>query len=58
MSWECVEKKKYGGGEAHIFEEQKRNVETKMKEEATEEGRSLMMRKVLIKLEKEEKEPV
>jgi hypothetical protein len=57
MSWECPEKKKDGGGEAHISEAQKRNVEVEMKEEETEEGISLMMRKVLIKPEKEEREP-
>jgi hypothetical protein len=27
MSWECPEKNKEGGGEAHISEAQKRNVE-------------------------------
>jgi hypothetical protein len=54
MSWECPEKKKEGGGEAHISEAQKRNVE----EEEAEEGRSLMMRKVLMKPEKEVREPV
>jgi hypothetical protein len=54
MSWECPERKKEGGGEAHISEAQKRNVEA----EATEDGKSLMMRKVLLKPEKEAKEPV
>jgi hypothetical protein len=39
MSWDCPEKKKDRGGEAHIFEAQKRNVETKMKAETMEEGR-------------------
>jgi hypothetical protein len=58
MSWECPERKNTGGGEAHISEAQKRNVETEMKAEATEEGRSLMMRKVLVKPEKEVREPV
>jgi hypothetical protein len=46
MSWECAEKTKYG--EAHISEARKRNVE----EETTKYGRSLMMRKVIIKPEK------
>jgi hypothetical protein len=55
MSWECPERKKEGGGEAHISEAQKRNVES----EAVEDGKSLMMRKVLLKPEKEvEKEPI
>jgi hypothetical protein len=54
MSWECPEKKKYGGGEAHISEAHKRNVE----EEKIEEGMSIMMSKFLIKPEKEAKEPV
>jgi hypothetical protein len=31
MSWECPERKNTRGGEAHISEAQKRNVETKMK---------------------------
>jgi hypothetical protein len=58
MSWECPEKKNAGTGEAHISEAQRKNVETEMKAEATEEGRSLMMRKVLMKPEKEAREPV
>ena len=47
MSWECPEKKKEGGGEAHISEAQRSDVEA----EGAEDGRSLMMRKVLLKLE-------
>ena len=31
MSWECPERKNSVGGEAHIFEAQKRNVEIEMK---------------------------
>jgi hypothetical protein len=55
MSWECPEKKKdTKGGEAHISEARKRNVEV----EATEDGKSLMMRKTLLKPEKEVEEPV
>jgi hypothetical protein len=50
MSWECPErKKKEGGGEAHISKAQRRNVEA----EATEDGKSLMMRKILLNPEKE-----
>jgi hypothetical protein len=45
MYWECTEKKKEGGGEAHILEAQKRDVE----EEGAEDGKSLMLRKVLLK---------
>jgi hypothetical protein len=58
MSWECPKRNNMGGGGAHIFEAQKRNVETKMKEESIEQGRSFMMRKFLIKLEKEVIEPI
>jgi hypothetical protein len=53
MSWECPEKKKEGG-EAHISEAQIGNVEA----EGAEDGTSLMMRKVLLKLEAEVKKPV
>jgi hypothetical protein len=54
MSWECPERKKdTKGGEAHISEAQK-HVEA----EATEGGKNLMMRKVLLKPEKEVEEPV
>jgi hypothetical protein len=45
MSSECLERKKEGGGEAHISEAQKRNVEA----EGTEDGTSLMLRKGLLK---------
>jgi hypothetical protein len=48
MSRECPERKNTGGGEAHISEAHKNNVETEMKEKYAEEGRSLMMRKVLV----------
>ena len=48
MSWECPKGKKEGGGEAHIYEAQRRNVEV----EGDEDGRSLMMMKVLLKPEK------
>jgi hypothetical protein len=54
MSWEYPKRKKERGGEDHISEAQRRNVEAK----ATEDGKSLMMRKVLLKLEKEGKEPI
>ena len=43
-----------GGGEAHISEVQRRNVEEKY----AEGGRSLMMRKILLKPEKEMENPV
>jgi hypothetical protein len=49
MSWECPEKKKEGGGEAHISEAKRRDVEA----EGAEDGRSLMLRKFLLKLEVE-----
>jgi hypothetical protein len=51
-SWECPDRKREGG-EAHIVEAQK-NVEA----EATKGGRNLMMRKILLKLEKEPEELV
>jgi hypothetical protein len=55
MSWECPErKKKEGGGEAHIFKAHKRNVEA----ESAEDGKSLMMRKIILKPEKEVEKPV
>jgi hypothetical protein len=44
MSWEFPEKKKEGG-EAHISEAQKLNVEAK----GAKDGRSLMLKKVLLK---------
>jgi hypothetical protein len=46
MSWDCPKRNKEGG-EAHISEAQKRDVEVK----GTEDGRSLMMKKVLLKSE-------
>jgi hypothetical protein len=51
-SYECPDRKK-DGGETHISEAQGWNVEV----EDTEGGRSLMMRKVLLKLEKEPENP-
>jgi hypothetical protein len=46
--------KKEGGGEAHISEAQRRDVEA----EGAEDGRSLMLRKVLLKPEAEIERPV
>jgi hypothetical protein len=54
MSWECIKKNKEGGGEYHISEAQRRDVE----EEGAEDGRSLMLRKVLLKPEAEFEKPV
>jgi hypothetical protein len=51
-SYECLDKNK-NGGETHIVEYQVRNVEA----EDAEGGRSLMMRKVLLKPEKELENP-
>jgi hypothetical protein len=53
MSLECPERNK-GGGEAHISEMQKWNVEV----ECIEDGKSMMMMKVLLKLEPEVENPV
>jgi hypothetical protein len=52
-SYECPDKKKEGG-ETHIAEAQRRNVEA----EDVEHGRSLVMRKVLLTPEKEVENPV
>jgi hypothetical protein len=54
MSWECPEKKKEGGGEAHILEAQRKNIEA----ESVEDGRSLIMKKVLLKPGKEVENPI
>jgi uncharacterized membrane protein YgcG len=54
ISWECPKKKKEGGGEAHISEEQIRDVEV----EGAKDGRSLMLRMVLLKPEVEVGNPV
>ena len=51
MSWDCLERKR--GGETHILEEHKRDVEI----EGAEDGRSLMMKKVLLKQEPENEKP-
>ena len=51
-SYECPDKKK-DGGESHIAKAQGHNVEA----EDAEGGRSLMMRKVLLKPEKEAENP-
>jgi hypothetical protein len=48
MSWDCPERKK-GGGEAHILKAQKQYVEA----EGAEDGKSLMMKKVILKQEPE-----
>jgi hypothetical protein len=53
MSWECPEKKKEGG-EAHISEAQRRDVEG----EGAEDGASLMVRKVLLKPKAKVEKPV
>jgi hypothetical protein len=53
MSWECPEKNKEGG-EAHISEARQRDVEV----EGAEDRASLMLRKVLLKLEAEIEKPV
>jgi hypothetical protein len=52
-SYECLDKKKEGG-ETHINEAQRRNVEA----EDAKGRRSLMMQKVLLMLEKEVENPV
>jgi hypothetical protein len=54
MSWEFPEKKKEGGGEAHISEAQRRDVEAK----GAEDGAFLMLRKILLKPEAKIEKPV
>jgi hypothetical protein len=54
MFWECPERNKEGGGESHISEPQKWNVEL----EGVEDGKYLMMKKVLLKPEPEVEKPV
>jgi hypothetical protein len=49
MFWECPERNKEGGGESHISELKKWNVEL----EGVEDGKYLMMKKVLLKPELE-----
>jgi hypothetical protein len=51
VSWDCPERKK--GGEAHISEAHKRDVEA----EGEEDGRSLMMKKVLLMQELDTEKP-
>jgi hypothetical protein len=58
MSCECCQKKNERVVEAHIYEVEQKNVETEMKVEAVKKGRSIMMRKYLVNLEKEVREPV
>jgi hypothetical protein len=53
MSWECLQRNKEGG-EAHILEVQKRDVE----EKGAKDGTYLIMKKVLLKLEPEVKNSV
>lgn len=53
MSWECHKRKK-GGGKDHILEAQKWNIVAK----GVEDGRSLMMKKVILKPEPEVEKPV
>jgi hypothetical protein len=54
MSWDCLERKKEGGGESHILEAYKWNFEAK----DTEYGKFLMMKKVLLKPEPDIEKPV
>jgi hypothetical protein len=51
VSWDCPERKK--GGEAHISEAQKRDLEV----EGAEDGKSLMMKKFLLKQEPKTENP-
>jgi hypothetical protein len=52
--FKCIDRKRDGGGEAHISEAQRKNVEV----EDAKGRRSLMMRKILLKPEKEIENPI
>jgi hypothetical protein len=52
VPWECLENKTAGFREAHIIEAQQKIVDTEVKAEVVEEGRSLMMMKSLVKPKK------
>jgi hypothetical protein len=57
MSWDCPENKSIGQRSAHVAEAKEENVNVVTKEEVPEVGESLLMKRVLIKSEKEAKEP-
>jgi hypothetical protein len=57
MSWDCPENNPANQRGAHVAEAKEENVDAVTKEEAPEVGESLLMKRVLVKSEKEAKEP-
>jgi hypothetical protein len=57
MSWDCPENKSVGQRNENVAEAKEENVNTDTKEEVLEVGESLLMKRVLLKSEKEAKEP-
>ena len=57
MSWDCLENKSTNTRGAHIAEAQENTIEPTVKEETPEIGEALMLKRVLIKEEKEIHEP-
>jgi hypothetical protein len=57
MSWDYPENKSVGQRSAHVAEAKEENVNAVTKEEVPEVGESLLLKRVLIKSEKEAKEP-
>ena len=57
-SFECIENEKIGQRDAHIDQAEKGEVQPPMAENVADIRESLMMNKILLKLEKEEMELV
>jgi hypothetical protein len=57
MSWDCPENKSTNQRGAHIVEAKEETMNAEVKEETLEMGESLMLKRVLIKVEKETHEP-
>jgi hypothetical protein len=56
MSWDYLENKSAGQRSAHVAEAKEENVNAVTKEEVPEVGESLLLKRVMIKSEKEVKE--
>jgi hypothetical protein len=57
MSWDCPENKSANQRGAHIAEAKEETMNTEVKKETSNMGESLMLKRVLIKEEKENHEP-
>jgi hypothetical protein len=57
VSWDCLEYKSTNQRGDHIAEAKEETMNGKLKEETLEMGESLMLKRVLIKAEKETHEP-